>query len=77
MPQPDLNLGSLAAASKDDAGKRGEESKFDHAMALQEEPIQVSDTMVWLLNGLNELITFLLPDDSTVSNEVCTLAIMF
>ncbi|OWY94151.1 hypothetical protein PHMEG_00036202 [Phytophthora megakarya] len=54
MPQPVLNLGSLAAASKDDAGKRGEESKFDHAMALQEEPIQ---------------ITFLLPDDSTVSNE--------
>ncbi|POM81647.1 hypothetical protein PHPALM_354 [Phytophthora palmivora] len=53
MPQPVLNL-SLSAASKDVATKRGEESKFDHVMALQEESIH---------------ITFLLPDDSTVSNE--------
>ncbi|KAL4111567.1 hypothetical protein PRIC1_003245 [Phytophthora ramorum] len=54
MPQPVLNLGLLGAASKDTAAKRGEESKLDHVMALQEEPIQ---------------ITFLLPDDSTVSSE--------
>ncbi|KAH7470943.1 hypothetical protein KRP22_003183 [Phytophthora ramorum] len=54
MPQPVLNLGLLGAASKDTAAKRGEESKLDHVMALQEEPIQ---------------ITFLLPDDSMVSSE--------
>lgn len=42
MPQPALNLGLLGAASKDVAAKRGEESKFDHVMALQEEPIQVT-----------------------------------
>ncbi|ETK84812.1 hypothetical protein F441_10437 [Phytophthora nicotianae CJ01A1] len=53
MPQPVLNL-ELSAASKDGVAKRGEETKFDHVMALQEEPVQ---------------ITFLLPDDSTVSGE--------
>ncbi|KAG7390241.1 hypothetical protein PHYPSEUDO_008379 [Phytophthora pseudosyringae] len=54
MPRPVLELGLLSAARKDVDGKRGEESKFDHVVALQEEPIQ---------------ITFLLPDDSTVSSE--------
>ncbi|POM77117.1 hypothetical protein PHPALM_5548 [Phytophthora palmivora] len=53
MPQPVLNL-RLSADTKDVATNRGEESKFDHVMALQEESIH---------------ITFLLPDDSTVSNE--------
>ncbi|RLN46725.1 hypothetical protein BBJ29_006748 [Phytophthora kernoviae] len=40
MPQPVLNLGLLSAASKDATARRGEESKLDHAVALQEEPIQ-------------------------------------
>ncbi|KUF98909.1 Cytochrome c oxidase assembly protein [Phytophthora nicotianae] len=39
MPQPVLNL-ELSAASKDGVAKRGEETKFDHVMALQEEPVQ-------------------------------------
>ncbi|KAL3661922.1 hypothetical protein V7S43_013215 [Phytophthora oleae] len=51
---PQLDLGLLTAASKDVEGRKGEESKFDHVMALQEESIH---------------ITFLLPDDSTVSSE--------
>lgn len=41
MPQPVLDLGLLTAASKDAAVGRGEESKFDDVMALQEEPIKV------------------------------------
>ncbi|KAF4042016.1 hypothetical protein GN244_ATG05740 [Phytophthora infestans] len=53
MPQPVLNL-ELSAASKDGVAKRGEETKFDHVMALQEESVQ---------------ITFLLPDDSTIASE--------
>eukprot|EP00644_Phytophthora_capsici_P013041 jgi/Phyca11/540786/estExt2_Genewise1Plus.C_PHYCAscaffold_50587 len=51
---PQLDLGLLSAGSKDVKDRKGEECKFDHVMALQEEPIH---------------ITFLLPDDSTVSNE--------
>ncbi|KAE9002767.1 hypothetical protein PR003_g18067 [Phytophthora rubi] len=54
MPQPVLDLGLLSAASKEATVERGEESKFDDVMALQEEPIK---------------ITFLLPDDSTVTSE--------
>ncbi|KAG7394879.1 hypothetical protein PHYBOEH_004503 [Phytophthora boehmeriae] len=40
MPQPVLNLGLLSAAGKDEPSRRGGESKFDHAVALQEESIQ-------------------------------------
>ncbi|KAJ8550543.1 hypothetical protein ON010_g10526 [Phytophthora cinnamomi] len=40
MAQPVLDLGLLGAASKGAVGTRGEESKFDDVMALQEEPIK-------------------------------------
>jgi hypothetical protein len=53
MPQPALNLGLLGAASKDAGAARGEESKFDHVMALQEEPIQVGAIGIGLAAALN------------------------
>jgi hypothetical protein len=46
-------LGLLGAASKDAGAARGEESKFDHVMALQEEPIQVGAIGIGLAAALN------------------------
>lgn len=54
MKQPVLNLGLPSADSKNAITRRGDETKFDRIIAVQEEPVQ---------------ITFFMPDDSIISKE--------